>query len=72
MMPIRRVRIGENGKPKEESHKECMERFMFNHPEYGTNIWWCPDCLGGETLSKVNEVSAKFGTVYIKEKHIRW
>ena len=46
-----------------------MERFKFNHPEYGTDICWCPDCIGGETLTKVNEVSARFDTVYIKEKH---
>ena len=46
MMPIRRERIvaagiDRYGKEKalvrEESHDECMERFKFNHPEYGTD-----------------------------------
>ena len=69
MMPIRRIRIGENGKPREESHRECMERFMFNHKEYGTELCLCPDCVGGETLKKVNEVSSKHGQLYIKWKH---
>ena len=69
MMPIRRVRIGVDGKPREESHSECMERFKFNHKEYGTKLCWCPDCLGGETLKLVNEVSSQFDIKYIKEKH---
>ena len=46
-----------------------MERFMFNHKEYGTELCWCPDCVGGETLKKVNEVSSKHGQLYIKWKH---
>ena len=78
MMPIRRERIvaagiDRYGKAKalvrEESHDECMERFKFNHPEYGTDICWCPDCVGGETLKMVNEVCSKHGQLYIKEKH---
>ena len=69
MMPIRRVRISDDGKPREETHRECMERFKFNHSEYGTDICWCPDCVGGETLTKVNEVSSRFGSIYIKGKH---
>ena len=55
MMPIRRERIiqpenwihgmslEKKGLWREETHKECMERFKFNHPEYGTDICWCPD-----------------------------
>ena len=69
MMPIRRVRIGEDGRPREETHHECMERFKFNHKEYGTDICWCPDCIGGETLKIVSEVCSKHGQLYIKEKH---
>ena len=69
MMPIRRMRINELGYPREESHSECMERFKFNHEEYGTDICWCPDCIGGETLAMVNEVCSKHGRLYIKEKH---
>jgi hypothetical protein len=46
-----------------------MERFKFNHPEYGTDQCWCPDCLGGETLTMVNKVCDKHGQLYIKEKH---
>ena len=81
MMPIRRMRIVQpenwihgmslekKGMIREETHKECMERFKFNHPEYGTEQCWCPDCLGGETLTKINAVSDKYDAVYIKEKH---
>ena len=69
MMPIRRVRIGENGRPREETHSECMERFKFNHEEYGTDICWCPDCVGGETLSMVNKASSQHGQLYIKGEH---
>ena len=69
MMPIRRDRIGEDGTAREETHSECMERFKFNHEEYGTDICWCPDCIGGETLAMVNEVCSKHGRLYIKEKH---
>ena len=81
MMPIRRKRIVQpenwihgmslekKGMIREETHKECMERFKFTHPEYGTEICWCPDCLGGETLTKINAVSDKYDAVYIKEKH---
>ena len=69
MMPIRRVRIGENGRPREESHSECMERFMFNHEEYGTELCWCPDCLGGETLTMINKVCSQHGQLYIKGEH---
>ena len=68
MMPIRRVRIGENGRPREESHSECMERFMFNHEEYGTKLCWCPDCIGGEVLTRVNKICAKHGQLYINHK----
>ena len=45
-----------------------MERFKFNHPEYGTELCWCPDCVGGETLAKVNEVCSNHGQLYIKHK----
>ena len=78
MMPIRRKRIVAAGIDKygeekalvrEESHSECMERFKFNHPEYGTDICWCPDCIGGETLKIVSAVCSKHGQLYIKEKH---
>ena len=78
MMPIRRKRIVAAGIDKygeekalvrEESHSECMERFKFNHPEYGTDICWCPDCIGGETLEMVNKVCSKHGQLYIKGKH---
>ena len=68
MMPIRRVRIGENGSPREETHSECMERFKHTHPEYGTEICWCPECVGGEALARINEVSAKYGQLYISHK----
>ena len=66
MMPIRRTRISDNGKPIEETHKECIDRFVFNHIEYGSDKCWCPDCVGGETLSIVNNVSAKYGTLHVK------
>jgi hypothetical protein len=46
-----------------------MERFKFNHPEYGTDQCWCPDCLGGETLEMVNKVCSKHGQLYIKGEH---
>jgi hypothetical protein len=46
-----------------------MERFKFNHEEYGTELCWCPDCIGGETLAMVNEVCSKHGRLYIKGKH---
>jgi hypothetical protein len=46
-----------------------MERFMFNHEEYGTELCWCPDCLGGETLTMVNKVCSKHGQLYIKGEH---
>jgi len=78
MMPIRRQRIThvgidrygkEKGLVREETHSECMERFKFNHPEYGTDICWCPDCVGGETLTMVNKVCSKHGQLYIKGEH---
>ena len=69
MMPIRRIRIGDDGIPREETHDECIERFEFTHIEYGTKQCWCPDCLGGETLEMVNKVCSKYGQLYIKEKH---
>ena len=69
MMPIRRLRLSKYGIPVEETHEECMERFKFNHEEYGTELCWCPDCIGGETLAMVNEVCSKHGQIYIKEKH---
>ena len=77
MMPIRRQRIvaagidrhgKEKGLVREETHSECMERFKFNHPEYGTDICWCPDCVGGETLTLVNKVCSKHGQLYITHK----
>ena len=79
MMPIRRQRIvaagidrygKEKGLVREETHGECMERFKFNHPEYGTELCWCPDCVGGETLAKVNKASVGHGQLYIKGKHL--
>ena len=78
MMPIRRKRIthvgiDKYGKEKslvrEETHDECMERFKYNHPEFGTDICWCPDCVGGEVLVRINEVCAKHGQVYIQHKY---
>ncbi len=81
MMPIRRMRIVEpenwiqgmslekKGMIREESHDECMERFKFNHPEYGTELCWCPDCVGGDTLAKVNKASAGHGQLYIRGTH---
>ncbi len=81
MMPIRRMRIVQpenwihgmslekKGMIREETHDECMERFKFNHPEYGTEQCWCPDCIGGETLEMVNKVCSKHGQLYIKGKH---
>ena len=69
MMPIRRMRINEFGHSREETHDECMERFKFNHEEYGTELCWCPDCVGGETLTIVNEVCSKHGRLYVKGKH---
>ena len=67
-MPIRRMRINELGYPREESHSECMERFKFNHEEYGTDICWCPDCIGGEVLTRINKICAKHGQLYITHK----
>ena len=78
MMPIRRKRIvaagidkygEEKALDREESHSECMERFKFNHKEYGTKLCWCPDCIGGETLDMVNKVCSKHGQLYIKGEH---
>ena len=78
MMPIRRQRIvaagidrygKENGLVREETHSECMERFKFNHPEYGTEQCWCPDCIGGETLTMVNKACSQHGQLYIKGNH---
>ncbi len=69
MMPIRRMRFGGDGVPREETHNECIERFKFNHPEYGTEKCWCPDCIGGETLIIINKICAKHGQLYIKAKH---
>ena len=69
MMPIRRMRINEYGKPREESHSECMKRFKFNHEEYGTDICWCPDCVGGEVLTRINKICDKHGQLYIKHTH---
>ena len=66
MMPIRRMRIGHLGMTIEETHNECMERFMFSHLEYGSDKCWCPDCVGGQTLEMVNKVSSKYGTMYVK------
>ena len=68
MMPIRRQRINEQGLPQEESHRECMERFKYNHPEFGTDICWCPDCVGGEALMRISEICAKHGQLYIQHK----
>ena len=70
MMPIRRMRFIAEGIMREESHDECMERFKFNHKEYGTDICWCPDCIGGNTLTIVNKICAKHGQLYIKGDHI--
>ena len=69
MMPIRRKRINELGYPREETHDECLERFKFNHEEYGTELCWCPDCVGGETLTTINKICKKHGQLYIKGKH---
>ena len=69
MMPIRRLRLSKYGIPVEETHEECMERFKFNHEEYGTELCWCPDCVGGETLTKVNEVCAEHGQLYITHNY---
>ena len=77
MMPIRRQRIThvginrygkEKGLVREETHRECMERFMFNHEEYGTDICWCPDCIGGETLTVINKICSEHGQLYITHK----
>ena len=78
MMPIRRERITavgidkygqEKGLAEEETNDECMERFKFTHPEYGTEICWCPDCIGGETLDTVSKVCKIHGQIYVKGKH---
>ena len=66
MMPIRRMRIGKLGQPIEETHLECMTRFIYNHLEYGSEKCWCPECVGGQTLAIVNELSSKYGTMYVK------
>ena len=68
MLPIRRNRIGPLGKLVEESHNECMERFVFSHEEYGSDKCWCPECLGGETLDIVNKISLKYDTVFIRHE----
>ena len=68
MMPIRRMRFGNDGRPREETYTECMERFKFNHEEYGTELCWCPDCVGGEVLTRVNKICAKHGQLYINHK----
>ena len=81
MMPIRRQRIvaagvdkygQEKGLVEEETNDECMERFKSNHPEYGTEMCWCPDCIGGETLDMVGKVCETHGELYIKGKHNRF
>ena len=78
MMPIRRQRIvaagidrhgDEKALVREETHDECMERFKFSHEEYGTELCWCPDCIGGETLRMINQVCSQHGQLYIKGKH---
>ena len=78
MMPIKRERITavgidkygqEKGLAEEETNDECMERFKFTHPEYGTEICWCPDCIGGETLDTVSKVCKIHGQIYVKGKH---
>ena len=78
MMPIKRERITavgvdkygqEKGLAEEETNDECMERFKFTHPEYGTEICWCPNCIGGETLDKVSKVCKIHGQIYVKGKH---
>ena len=71
--------IADGNPVREETQDECMERFKFNHPEYGTDQCWCPDCIGGETLAMVNKVCEihdrsttqlfVFGQLYIKGKH---
>lgn len=68
-VPIRRMRINESGVPIEETHDQCLERFKFNHPEFGTDKCWCPDCIGGETSKIITEVSKKYGTTIITVKH---
>ena len=68
-IPIRRKRINTNGNIVEETHRQTVKRFKFSHPEYGTDKCWCPDCIGGETLVIVNEVSSKYGTLVIKHKN---
>jgi len=68
MMPIRRMRIGSSGQPTEETHRECMDRFMFSHVEYGSDKCWCPDCVGGETLAVVSNITNKHGTMYIRHQ----
>ena len=69
MIPIRRMRLDGDGKPREESHSECMERFKYTHPEYGTEICWCPECVGGEVLTRINKICAKHGQLYIKHNY---
>ena len=59
MMPIRRMRIGKYGRSVEETHHECLERFAFSHPEYGSDKCWCPECLARKTLDLVNDDSSK-------------
>ena len=82
MMPIRRQRIVQpenwihgmslekKGLLREETHDECIERFKFSRPEYGTELCWCPECVGGETLQKVIEVCKKHGPLYIRGEHL--
>ena len=69
MMPIRRERINEYGFVVEETHDQCLERFKFNHEEYSTELCWCPECLGGETLEILNDISSEHGELYIREIH---
>ena len=30
---------------------------------------WCPDCVGGETLTMINKICSKHGQLYIKGEH---
>ena len=68
---IHGMSLEKKGMIREETHDECMERFKFNHPEYGTDKCWCPDCLGGETLTMVSKVCEQHGRLYIKGNHTK-
>ena len=68
-IPIRRERINFKGNLVEETHRQTMKRFKFNHPEYGTDECWCPDCIGGETLVILNKAVSKHGSLIIKHKN---